>query len=86
MRRVDRERSIFGDRARGAKIGPSEEGGRVSGSGRRKCEQRGALEAPWALGALEPRKRLKRPDALVWEKVPKTAPQGRHFLPPFHKY
>ena len=27
MRRVDREKSILGDRARGAKIGTSEEGG-----------------------------------------------------------
>jgi hypothetical protein len=30
----------FGDRARGAKIGPSKEGGRVSESGSRKREQR----------------------------------------------
>jgi hypothetical protein len=28
MRRVDGEKSIFGDRARGAKIGPSEKRGR----------------------------------------------------------
>jgi hypothetical protein len=51
--------------------------------------KRSALEALWALGALEPKKRLKRPDARVglwWKGVSKTALQGRHFLPPFHRY
>jgi len=45
----------FGDRARGAEIGPSEDGGggRVSESG---CEQQSAV---WALGAPEPKKRVK---------------------------
>jgi hypothetical protein len=37
-------------------------GGRVSESGCRKREQQSALEALWALGAPEPKKRLKRPD------------------------
>jgi hypothetical protein len=46
----------FGDRARGAKIGPSEEGVRVDVS---------TVEALWALGAPEPKKRLKRPDVRV---------------------
>ena len=54
----------FGDRARGAKIGPSEERGegvgRVSESG---CVS--AVEALRAFGALEPKKWLKRPDARV---------------------
>jgi hypothetical protein len=40
MRRIDKEKSILGDRARGAKIGASEEGGRVSESECRKREQR----------------------------------------------
>jgi hypothetical protein len=48
MRRVGGEGVHFGDRARGAKIGPSEEGG-VSESGCRKREQRSALEAPGRL-------------------------------------
>jgi hypothetical protein len=34
----------------------------VSESGCQKGEQRSALEAPWALGVLEPKKWLKRPD------------------------
>jgi hypothetical protein len=46
------ERSPFWDRARGAKIGPSEDGGRVSESGCRKREQQSLRwEALWALGA-----------------------------------
>jgi hypothetical protein len=71
MRRVDKEKSILGDRARGAKIGASEEGGRVSESECRKREQRVRWRLPWAR---------------VWdlvERVPKTGPQGRRFLPPF---
>jgi hypothetical protein len=49
-------------------------------------EQQSALEALWALGALEPKKGLKRPDARVWgvvEREPKTAPKRRRFLPLF---
>jgi hypothetical protein len=40
---------------------------------------------PQNLGRLagEPKKRLKQPGA--WVGVPKTAPQKRRFLPPFHR-
>ena len=46
------------------------------------------MEALWALGTPEPKKRLKRPDGELGlgGKVPKTGPQGRRFLPPFHRY
>jgi hypothetical protein len=59
----------FGDRARGAKIGPAEEG-----------VLRWRLS--WVLGALEPKKGLKRPRRAglgVVERVPKTAPKGAVF-------
>jgi hypothetical protein len=60
----------FGDRARGAKIGPSEEGVRVDVS---------TVEALWALGALEPKKRLKRPDVRVglwWKGCRRQLPKA----------
>ena len=40
-----------------------------------------AVEALWALGALEPKKKLKRPDGRVGvvERLPKTAPKGAVF-------
>ena len=40
------------------------------------------VEALWALGALEPKKGLKRPDVWVGvcvERVPKIAPKGAVF-------
>jgi hypothetical protein len=41
------------------------------------------VEALWALGALEPKKWLKWPDGGlgVVERVPKTTPKRRRFLP-----
>jgi hypothetical protein len=60
----------------------------VSESGCRKREQQSALEVLWALGALEPKKRLKRPDA-DWGcggKGAENSPQRRRFLPLFHRY
>jgi len=45
----------FRDRARGAKIGPSGGGGKEGGRGVSESRCRGsAMEALWALGALEP--------------------------------
>jgi hypothetical protein len=47
------------------------------------------VEALWALSALEPKKRLKRPDLRVglwWKGCRKQPPRGARFLPPFHKY
>jgi hypothetical protein len=51
----------------------------VSESGCRKREQHSALEALWALGALEPKKRLKRPDTRVgvwWKGCQKQPPKA----------
>ena len=47
-----------------------------------KREQRSALEAPWALGALEPKKGLKRPNARVglwWKGCRKQPPRAAVF-------
>jgi hypothetical protein len=47
------------------------------------------VEALWALGALEPPKKVKAARRAGWgvvERVPKTAPQRRRFLPPFHRH
>jgi hypothetical protein len=46
------------------------------------------VETLWALGALEPKKWLKRPDAWVGcgGKGAENSPQRRRFLPPFHRY
>jgi hypothetical protein len=44
--------------------------------------------ALWALGALD-LKRVKAARRAGWgvvERMPKTAPQWRRFLPPFHRY
>jgi len=60
----------------------------VSESGCRKREQQSTLEALWALSALEPKKRLKRPDGGLrcGGRGAENSPQRRRFLPPFHRY
>jgi hypothetical protein len=40
-----------------------------------------AVEALWALGALEPKKRLKQAGWGVVERLPKTAPKDAVFCP-----
>jgi hypothetical protein len=43
------------------------------------------VEALWALGALEPKKRLKRPDGGLGVMVPKTAPPKAPFSATFSR-
>jgi hypothetical protein len=47
-----------------------------------------AVEALWALGALEPKKWLKRPDGGLGcgGKGAENSSQRRRFLPPAHRY
>jgi hypothetical protein len=54
----------------------------------RKREEQSAVEAFWALGAQGPKKGLKRPDGELGlgGKGAENGPQGRRFLPHFHRY